>query len=153
MMPKFSKPPATQRSFGSAWGELDYLCKKIHYWLYQGKRKVNAAHYLSRLEGILHDVPPNELAILRQEGLALLHELKGEVEKAIVHRRREIELMERLHKEAQTHRMAVRAYMLQGRGSDVLAERRTILKLLKQACPQSNGGSSTACTTRRRRPA
>jgi hypothetical protein len=34
MIQKLPKPPATQRAFANAWAELDYVCKKMRYWLY-----------------------------------------------------------------------------------------------------------------------
>lgn len=141
MMPKKSKPPATQRRFASAWSELDYLCKKISYWLYTRKQRTGAERYQERLEQVLHDLPENDLAIIRQEGLALLYELKGEIGESIAHRRHEIELMERLHREAQSREYAdsTRAYMLRGRDSIVLQKRRAILEALKKVKGQANG--------------
>jgi len=69
-----NSPPATRRSFATIWGELDYLCKKIHFWLYTRKQTRNAARYLNRLERVLREVPENDIAIVRQEGLALLYQ-------------------------------------------------------------------------------
>ncbi len=50
-------PPLTRRKFGTIWGELAYLCKKIHYWLYVRKQKGYAGRYGGRLEQVLHDLP------------------------------------------------------------------------------------------------
>src|SRR6266478_3262038 len=112
MILKKSKPPATQRRFASPWAELDYLCKKIHYWLYSRNNRVRAARYEVRLEQVLNDVPKNDVAIIRHEGLALLHELRDELSKAILFRTREIELIERLHQLASSpkHDEKTRAY-------------------------------------------
>jgi len=73
------------------------------------------------------------MAIIREEGLALLHELKGEIGDAITHRKREIHLTERLHKEAQSPRYddGTRAYMLRGRNTMDIRQRREILAALK----------------------
>ena len=133
MRRQLTKPPITQRHFGNIWGELAYLCRKIHFWLYTRKQKSKAVRYLDRLERVLRDLPENGLAIVRQEGLALRSELKGEIGKSIVHRRQEIELMERLHGEAQKHDDSTRAYMLRDRDTAILRQRRAILETLKKA--------------------
>jgi hypothetical protein len=66
--------------------------------------------------------------------LALLYELEGKLSEAIAHRKREIQLMERLHGEAQSPEYAdsTRAYMLRDRDADVLMERRALLEALKE---------------------
>src|SRR5947207_4721399 len=96
------KRPITQRHFANSWSELHYLCGKIRYWLYGRGQRGKAERYLNRLERVLRRVPENDSAILRQEGLALLYELKGRLGEAIAHRKREIQLMERLHGEAES---------------------------------------------------
>ncbi len=133
-MRKQPKPPMTQRSFANLWGELEYLCKKTSYWLYIRSHRIRAERYLDRLNGVISRFPENELAIIRQEGLALLYELKGEISEAIVHRKREIQLMERLHRDAQSAEYSggTRAYVLRDRDAAVLQERRAILEALKQ---------------------
>lgn len=133
MIRAIPKPPHTQRTFVSVWGELDYLCRKIQYWLYTRNQKTSAGRYAVRLKKLLKKLPENDLAILREEGLALLHELTGEVDVAIVHREREIRLMERLHKEASSPRYddPTKAYLLQGRGDQELRARREILANLR----------------------
>jgi hypothetical protein len=128
-------PPRTQRTFANTWGELDYLCKKIRYWLYTRKQKARAKRFLDSLVRVLHDLPENDLAILREEGLALLYELRGKLEKAIVHRQREIELMQRLHRSADATKYtdATRAYMFLDRDTSDLENRRVILEALRKA--------------------
>ena len=135
MVPKHPRPPMTQRRFFNDWGELAYLCKKIRYWFYSRMQKTRAERYLNRLERVLHNLPENGSAIIRQEGLALLHELRGEIGKSVMHRQREIELIERLHKEAQSHDDSTRAYMLQDRDMAALHERRAILEALRKTKP------------------
>lgn len=128
-----SKPPTTQRKFADPWLELDYLCKKIHFWFYTRGKRPRAERYLDRLEQVLNEVPRNNLAIIRHEGLALLHVLKGELSKAIHSRTREIELIERLHEIARSPKVeeSVRAYMLQGHEAADLQVRRKILQKMK----------------------
>jgi hypothetical protein len=131
---KRPKPPPTQRRFANVWGELDYLCRKIRYWLYTRKERARAQHYSDRLEGVLRDLPANDTAIIREEGHALLAEVKGNLADAIAHREREIGLMQRLHQEARSPRYSesTRAYMLRDRDSVALQERQAILESLKK---------------------
>ena len=126
--------PVTKRRFANPWAELDYLCKKIRYWLYIRKNKTYAHRYLDRLEGVLKELPENNEAILREEALALLKELQGKIAEAIAHRKREIKLMTQLHKEASspTYAASTKAYMLQDRGNFALQERQSILRALKE---------------------
>jgi hypothetical protein len=128
------KPPTTKRSVANSWAELDYVCGKIRYWLYARKQKLRAERFLDRLENLLTNLSDNNSAIIRQEGLALLHELKGEWHDAILHREEEIRLMERLHKDAQSphYQNSTRAYMLRDRDRAALADRRAILESLKK---------------------
>jgi len=129
------KPPITQRRFANGWGELDYICKKIRFWLYTRKQKPRAERFLPRLERVLDDLPENDSAIIREEALALLHELKEDQNYAIAHREREIQLMEQLQQEAQSPKYlgSTRAYMLRDRDRAALEERRAILETLKKA--------------------
>jgi hypothetical protein len=152
MIRKNPKPPTTQRSFANHWGELDYVCKKINYWLHIQANRARAEHYLGRLERILHRLPENEMAIIREEGWALACELQGKIGDAIVHRRREIQLMERLHKEARSPKYAETtiAYMLRDRDTIVLQHRRAILESLKKTkSAQTGNGRSAAAQTKR----
>jgi hypothetical protein len=107
----------------------------MRYWLYARQQRTRAKHYLDRLERVLHALPDNDMAIIRAEGLALFHELKGEIGEAIAHRRREIELIEWLHRDAQSSRYTqrTRAFMLRDRGIAALRQRRAILEALKKA--------------------
>jgi hypothetical protein len=90
------------------------------------------------LERILHQLPDNDLAILRQEGLALLHELKGQRRGAIEHRQREIQLTERLRKsvlksvQAGDYDERMGASILATRDGAALEERRAILRALQE---------------------
>jgi hypothetical protein len=97
-----SQPPTNHRDSRDPWGDLDYLCKKVRYWLYTRRRNANAKRYQGRLKQALRKLPENNRAILREEGLALLCELEGKIGEAIAHRKREIRLMERLHREAES---------------------------------------------------
>jgi hypothetical protein len=130
-------PPPSRRSFASGWTELVYLCAKIHYWLYSRYQTRAAERYLDRLERVLGELPKNHVAIIRQEGLALLYQLKGQIGKSIRHRKREIELIERLQRGLQSpeYSESMRAYVLRGRDASALEERRMILKALQGEIP------------------
>jgi hypothetical protein len=84
------------------------------------------------LDQVLKALPKNKSAILREEGLGLLYELRGEANKAVKHRRREIELMRQLHKEARSAKYSAdtAAYMLRGRTKSDLEDRQAILQAL-----------------------
>jgi hypothetical protein len=139
MIDRNGKPPATVRSFASDWSELDYLCQKVRYWLYARGQRSTALRYQDRLQRVLEELPENDSAIIRQEGLALLSELTGNVCQAIAHRQQEIRLMEQLHREARSAKYApsTRAYMLQGRDARALQERRAILAGLQKSKPRA----------------
>jgi hypothetical protein len=143
-----SLAPSSRRNVAGDWGELDYLCKKVHYWLYARKQKSGATRYRDRLARVLRDLPRNNLAILRHDGLALLYELKADLGKAIAHRKREIALMEGLLREAKLPRYSdsTRDYMLQDRQPSDLRQRRTILEALEQAKSQFNGHAPRAAS-------
>ena len=132
MLTRAHTAPKTRRRFVNCWDELDYLCKKIRYWLYLEKRSDIARRYLGRLDSILKALPKNSIAILREEGLALLYELRGKTTKAIKHRRREIDLMQQLHQESRSASKDTAAYMLRDRNLLDLEHRRAILKALER---------------------
>ena len=130
MLTKKIKTPNTQRSFASPWAELDYLCAKVRYWLYRRKNRSHALRFRDRLNGALAAVPTDGKAIIREEGLALVRELDGDIHEAIAHRNREIALMERLHRESQSpqHNDSTRRYMLRDRDETAFEHRRSILQ-------------------------
>ena len=70
-------------------------------------------------------MPTDGKAIIREEGLALVRELDGDIHEAIAHRNREIALMERLHRESQSpqHNDSTRRYMLRDRDETALEHR------------------------------
>lgn len=134
-MSKQALAPRNRRRFANAWAELDYLCDKIRFWLFTRGQPSRAERFQHRLARTLRARPDDHTAILRAEGLALLHQLKGDLRAAITYREREIQLMERLHEEANTERYSpeVKAYMLRDRGPAELKKRRLLLKTLRQS--------------------
>jgi hypothetical protein len=148
MLRETSKPPLTRRRFGNVWGELAYLCEKVRYWLYARNQRARAGRYRDRLERVLEELPENDTAIIRQEGWALLHELRGETAASIAHREREIVLIKRLHKHAESARCDddTRAYILRDRGVAHLRERQAILEALKTRSVSQYGAAIHAET-------
>jgi hypothetical protein len=145
---KTQHPPRThQKSLGNVWGKLDYVCKKIHYLLYEKNDKTSAKHFQSRLQGILDTLPKGDLAILRAEGLALLHELKGEKSTAIQCRKTELKLIERLHDsvhksvDAGDYDAKMGASILRNWDAAELKVRQAILKALEEEEAQKHNGA------------
>jgi len=121
------------------WGDLRAICKKIHSALYVKSDRSLARRYLPQLTRMIVQLPENDSAIVRQEGLALFYELDGQTVEAVKHRKKEIELIERLHKDVATHQYSRRtkAFVLADRGPRALQKRRTILRGLQERVEQS----------------
>jgi len=153
MIGKERKPPFAKRKFGNVWGELAYVCKKAHYWLYVRKDKSSATRFLPRLKRLLGQLPENNMAIIRAEGWALFYELQGDTCTAIKYRRREIELMKVLHRDAKakSYEKSTRAFMLAGRDRTVLQERQRILRKLEEDMKSSNHDEDKAGPRRSKR--
>ena len=140
-----SKPPKNQMRLGTIWVELAYVCQKVHYWLHEKHRRAPARRYQSRLEQVLGKLPEDDQAILREEGLALFHELKRETAVAAKHRKREIQLIEALQEsvrksvDAGHYDHATAASILAGRDAAALQERREILRALEETEAQRRG--------------
>jgi hypothetical protein len=120
--------------------------------LYERDDLTSARKYQNQLKYVLDNLPKNSLAILRAEGLALLHELRGETSIAIKHRKREIKLMERLHASVQKsiqagdYDAAMGASILWHWNHAALKARQGILRdLQEQENSQRNGTSQRKC--------
>ncbi len=122
-----------RRKFRTKWGELDHLCAMIHRLWYSKGSKAKAKRHAPRLEQVLAELPPNDVAILREDGFALLCEITGQIREAIKHRKREIRLMVKLHRdvESRDYTEEMKASILVNRDAEVLQERRGILKALE----------------------
>src|SRR5262245_51666368 len=97
------RPSETRIRTAHSWTDLVHLCKKIHHQWYIRKDEVAAKRYLGRLNQILRELPDDDMAIAREDGLAWSHQLRGETEDAIKHRVREILLIEMLHEDVRRH--------------------------------------------------
>lgn len=145
VMSEDQHPLTTNRDeFGSAWRDLKRLCTRIHFLWFVKKDKAAAQRYGRRLECVLMRLPDNDLAILREEGLALLYQLKGQADLAIRHRQREIELIERLdesvHQSVKDGRYgeSMATAILARRDVTILQESRAILNALLEEESQSS---------------
>jgi len=133
-----TKSPKSTTKAVDVWGELDKVCRKLHSYLYGKQDKASAKRYQARLEKILERLPANDSAILREEGAALLGELKSDIGSAISHRRREIELMTAFQASvrdsvaAGEYDAAMEVSILAGRDAAALAERQAILHGLEK---------------------
>lgn len=120
------------------WAQLAELCKKINHLMYEDKDIASANHYREPLRQLLLSLPDNDfMAIIRQEGEALYCELSGNYVNAIKYRKKEIQLMERLHKSvrksiaAKEYDQSMGESILIDRDQNVLEKRRVILKDLE----------------------
>jgi hypothetical protein len=142
-MPARPTSATTRRKFRTKWGELEHLCAVIHrLWYTQGK-KAKAKEYVPRLDKLLAELPPNDVAILREDGFALLCEITGRIGEAIKHRKREIRLMEKLHQdvESKDYTEEMKSSILVNRDSAVMQDRRAILQALEDEIT-ANGAAS-----------
>ncbi|HVA51560.1 MAG TPA: hypothetical protein VNH11_34785 [Pirellulales bacterium] len=129
--------PDARATSPALWRELGEVCQRVHRHLYENGNKTAARRYRRRLEKLTRELPDNDLAILREEALALLHELDDDIPEAVRHREREIELIERAHDSV---RESIRSGRCdEGMGASILAdwnqpvldERREILRGLR----------------------
>lgn len=124
-------------SRATIWGELSEVCERVHYHLYESGNETAAKRYRLRLRRIIGDLPDNDVAILKEEALALLCELTQDLARAVEHRQREIELIERLHAsvrhsvEAGEYNRRMGKSILADWDRRALSERRAILRRLK----------------------
>ena len=151
------KTKSRRTKSGNVWGELADVCRRIHVSLYEKQDRILARRYESRLERALSDLPDNDLAILREEGTALLHELRCEKEQAIEHRKREIQLIKRLqdsvHKSVKSgdYDATMAASILAGRDAGALEVRRMILRDLQHAPREKRDGVTNRSASKRNR--
>ena len=129
-------PMGTRDSGGKRakiWGRLSDVCGRIHKWLYGKSDRNRALKTLPKLEDLLSALPEDEMAIVRWEGYALYHELRGELALALAYRLREIELMDMLYKHIETQgcKEGTTAWRRQRRDRDALEERRAIVESLR----------------------
>ncbi len=122
------KPPPPRRKFASAWDEIGYLRDKLLYWLYQRQDRGRARPYAERLERLLRKADASQESILGQECRSLIRETSGDLRGAIEHRKKEIELIRRLHDVSRN--TPAEQFLLADYGFDALADRLDLLAVL-----------------------
>jgi hypothetical protein len=122
------KPPPDRRKFANAWDEIEYLRDKLLYWLYQREDVGKARPYAARLQRLLPRADPDQEAILGQECWSLVHETRGDLQKAIDHRQKEVRLIRRLHDLSRNR--PHEALALRGYGHSDLSDRLDLLATL-----------------------
>lgn len=132
------KSSKNRLSIVKKWGKLSLLCERMRFSWYV-KHDARMSKRLARNIGqVLKDLPQSRLAIIRQEALALVNEVNGDIQSAIKHRKREIELIGRLHHEVEkslqqrktTKKMANR--ILGSRSARGLQKRQAIVQKLER---------------------
>jgi hypothetical protein len=90
-----SKAPPTRRKFTGPWDRIDYLYRRVLYWLYDRGRASKARAFARPLKALLkrHDREPG--SIFPEECWSLVYEAEGDLAQAIAHRQDEIRLIER----------------------------------------------------------
>jgi len=116
------------------WRKLADVCEVLRQLMYEDRDLAKAKMQLPKLEALLEQLPDNDVAIIRAEGFALLHELKDEPEQAIEYRRREIELMEVLHQSVRDNNQddKTKRWILNGRDTNDLELRKAIILALEE---------------------
>jgi hypothetical protein len=126
------------------WCDLARLCRAIRNSWYPVRGTASGERYARRLGRILERIPDDDQAIIRQEALAWLHQLRGDYAAAIRHRREEIRLIEFLHGDVQRslesgeYDHGTARYALQGRELRNLRDRRAILRALEEEASASD---------------
>jgi hypothetical protein len=123
-----AKPPLKRRKFANDWDEIEYLYRKLLYWLYEREDAGKAKPYAERLKALLAATDPGHESILGEECWSLIFEARGEISKAIERRENEIRLMRRLHELASASKN--KSIALEGRGYDDMSDRLDLLATL-----------------------
>lgn len=86
-----------QRRHAGVSHEIGELYDKLVYWLYERQQPQRAKTYARRLQAILPKHESELGDIFAYELRSLFHESVGDTSEAIAHRKREIDLIRRLH--------------------------------------------------------
>lgn len=110
-----------RRKFESDWDQVLYCYHKILFWFYSRQNRAKASRFCRTLEPLLKRVAGKHEAIKGEECWSLLYEVRGKLDKAILHRRNEIQLIKRLQR--------IKPKM-EDYGPDDLADRLILLAIL-----------------------
>ena len=133
------KPPSRRQIADAKRGaELDRVCRRVHESWYKNKDRNSGERFMCELDRILKKLPENDMAILRQDALALFDQLQGDNVCAIKHRQEEIRLIEQLHDDVRRnldsgkYTQSTAEYVLEGRDVKNLNERRAMLRAIEE---------------------
>jgi hypothetical protein len=121
-------PPPGRRTFADQRDQIDYLHRKLLYWLYEREDKARAHFFAERLGALLSKASPGHDAIFPEECWSLICEAKDDLPGALKHREHEVRLIKRLHAIAKTapqQKDVLRLY-----GHDDLSDRLDLLAIL-----------------------
>ena len=110
-----------QRKFDGDWDRILYCYHKILFWFYARHNRSKAVRFCRTLEPLLKKVDSKHESIRGEECRSLLYEVRGDIDKAIEHRKSEIRLIQRL----QQFKSGFEDY-----GPDDLADRLDLLSIL-----------------------
>jgi tetratricopeptide (TPR) repeat protein len=91
----------TRRKFDGPWDEIKYLRGKLLLWFYDRYDRRKAREFAERMVPLLKKVARHGDNILGEECWSLVYEARGQFAKAIEHRRKEIELIRLILREAE----------------------------------------------------
>jgi tetratricopeptide (TPR) repeat protein len=97
MKTKSTNPPI-RRKFNGDWDQVLYCYYKVLYWFYARQNRRRASRFCETLERLLRKVDSKHESIRGEECRSLLYEARGQLDKAILHRRNEIRLLKRLQR-------------------------------------------------------
>jgi hypothetical protein len=124
------KTPLVERASASSWREVRDLYHQLLRVLYEKEDARRARLLADRMESLLADADPDQEAILGQECRSLIHEARGDLRRAIQHRKKEVALIRKLH-ELSRHKPYEKA-ALQDYSHGDLADRLNLLATLYQ---------------------
>ena len=89
--------PASRRVFKHSWDELAYLCDKATYHLHMVCRRGGATRFVPRMARVLGSIDDPDGAIVTEVARSLICEYDRQWARAILHRRKEVELILRMY--------------------------------------------------------
>ena len=110
------------------WDRIRDLYNKLLHWLYAQEDVSKAQRCAHRLERLLTLADPAHETIFGQECWSLIYEASGNLQKAIEHRKKEIELIQRL--QAISHNQPYEAVAVKDYGPSDLSDRLNLLATL-----------------------
>src|SRR5437879_165032 len=85
--------PPSRRKFENDWDAIDYYYYKALHWFYGRGDRRRALRFCAPLEKYLRKTASQHEAVFAKEAWSLLHEIRGDLSKAIAFRESEIKLI------------------------------------------------------------